>query len=483
MIQRKHSIRRNFPVLGHFRYLLEGIRPEIMQYFVETDLEGRPFNRLSRSLIYRRAKNVSDKTPFGTQYDTYEEGYEWVGHSIYPTDYKEIRENLFVTIGEGRCSQPYKCSLLNVSAMSYGSLSNRAILALNGGAKIGDFAHNTGEGGVSPYHTKPGGDLIWQIGTGYFGCRSEDGGFSKEKYIKTVAHPNVKMVELKLSQGAKPGHGGILPAAKNTKEIANIRGVKPFTEVDSPPAHKAFSSAQGLLDFIENLREWSGGKPVGFKLCIGRPQEFVDICRAMHNSQKFPDFITIDGGEGGTGAAPVEFSDSVGMPMRDGLAFAHDMLMGFGLRDKLKLAASGKITTGFDMLRTVALGADFCYSARAMMMSLGCIQALQCHSNNCPVGVATQDKELIKGLIVKDKETRVANFHYKTVRSLAQIMGGAGMKNATDIRRKLILRRTAVKTVESYEQIYPSVEFNSFHKGNIPSHFATFLTPEETLIN
>ncbi len=483
MLQKKHAIRRNFPVLGHFRYMLEGIRPEIMQYFVETDTEGKPFNRLNRSLVYRRSKNVSDKTPFGTQFDTYSEGYEWVGHSIYPTDPKEIRKKLKVTIGEGNCKHPYECSVLNVSAMSFGSLSDRAVLALNGGAKIGGFAHNTGEGGVSPYHLKHGGDLIWQIGTGYFGCRAEDGGFSRERYEETVAHPNVKMIELKLSQGAKPGHGGILPASKNTKEIAKIRGVEPHKDVDSPPYHKAFTNAEEMMQFISNLREWSGGKPVGFKLCVGRAEEFVDICRAIQKTGFYPDFIAVDGGEGGTGAAPVEFSDSVGMPMRDGLAFVHDMLTGFGLRDKIKLAASGKITTGFDMLRAIALGADFCYSARAMMMSLGCIQALQCNSNNCPVGIATQDRELINGLVVKDKEQRVANFHYKTVRSLAQLMGSAGMNDMTSVKRKLILRRTAVNMVESYEQIYPSIEFGSFINGVIPKHFESFLVPEETLVS
>ncbi len=461
IFQTKHTILRNFPVLGHFRYLLEGIRPEIMQYFVETDIEGRPYNRLNRSLVYQRAKNVTDTTPFGTQRDTYEVGYEWINHSIYPKLQHELNLEPKVRIGGKDCTQPYECSLLNVSAMSYGSLSNRAVLALNHGAKKGGFAHNTGEGGVSPYHLKHGGDLIWQIGTGYFGCRAEDGSFSEERYSKTVTSPNIKMIELKISQGAKPGHGGILPAKKNTPEIAGIRGVEPGTAVLSPPAHSAFDGPEGLMLFIKKLRDLSGGRPVGFKLCIGRKEEFTDICKAMISTGITPDFITIDGGEGGTGAAPVEFSNSVGTPYMDGLAFAHDTLISFGLRDEVKLGASGKITTGFHLVRAISLGADFCNSARAMMMALGCIQALQCNTNHCPVGVATQDKELIKGLNVKDKSDRVYNYHHKTIHSFVEMLGAAGISNPSDLNRSMINRRINETTVVSYEDIFPTAKENS----------------------
>ena len=458
MLQKKHTIRRNFPVVGNFRYLLESIRPEIMQYFVETDTEGRPYNRIYRSMVYQRAKNVTDTAPFGTQSDTYEVGYEWINHSIYAKGHDELDHHPRVTIGGKDCSQPYSCSVLNVSAMSFGSLSDRAVLALNGGAKKGDFAHNTGEGGVSPYHLKHGGDLIWQIGTGYFGCRAEDGGFSEERFRETVRHPQIKMIEVKLSQGAKPGHGGILPAKKNTKEIAAIRGVEPGTDVLSPPSHKAFSDPKGLLEFIARLRTLSGGRPVGFKLCIGKKSEFLSICQAMKDTGICPDFITIDGGEGGTGAAPVEFSNSVGTPYMDGLAFAHDALVGFGLRGDIKLGASGKIITGFHMARAIALGADFCNSARAMMLALGCIQALQCNTNHCPVGVATQDRGLIAGLNVSDKTERVYNYHHKTVQSFVEMLGAAGLASPPELTRDLINRRVSEREVLTYADIYPPIE-------------------------
>jgi glutamate synthase domain-containing protein 2 len=365
-----------------------------------------------------------------------------------------------VMIGEKNCTHPYACSLLNVSAMSYGSLSNRAILALNEGAKKGGFAHNTGEGGVSSHHLKHGGDLIWQIGTGYFGCRAEDGGFSEEKYIETIAAPSIKMVELKISQGAKPGHGGILPAKKNTPEIAQIRGVEAGTIVNSPPAHTAFNSPEGLLHFIKKLRDLSGGRPVGFKLCIGKKAEFEEICNAMISTGITPDFITVDGGEGGTGAAPVEFSNSVGTPYMDGLAFVHDTLLGYGLRKDIKIGASGKITTGFHMVRALSLGADFCNSARAMMMALGCIQALLCNTNQCPVGVATQDKELIKGLNVKDKSDRVYHYHHKTIHSFVEMLGAAGISDSSQLNRSMINRRIDETTVATYEDIFPTMTEN-----------------------
>lgn len=480
-IQKKHAIKRNFPVIGNFRYLLEGIRPEIMQYFVETDLEGRPFNRIQRSLVYRRAKNVSDTTPFGTQEDTYERGYEWINHSIYAKNYDEMPDDFRVMIGGEKCSQPYSCSLLNIGAMSFGSLSDRAVTALNGGAKISKFAHNTGEGGISPYHKEPGGDLIYQVGTGYFGARAEDGTFSREKFIETASHPSVKMIELKLSQGAKPGHGGILPAKKNTPQIAAIRGVKPGTSVLSPPRHSAFTTPEELLALLDDMRELSGGKPVGFKLCIGRKQEFVDICKAMVQTGRKPDFIAIDGGEGGTGAAPVEFSDSVGTPYRDGLAFAIDILKGFDLKKDIKVIASGKISSGFHILKAIALGADACYSARAMMMSLGCIQALLCNTNTCPVGIATQDHSLIAGLDVTDKRARVAFYHKKTIHSFIELLGASGYDDPSDVSRSDINRRVNLKHILTYEEIYPSVKEGSFLNGKADERYKN-LVLEKALV-
>ena len=462
VLQKKQAIRRNFPVIGHGRYLLESIRPEIMQYFVETDTEGRPINRIFRSLVYQRAKSVTDTTPFGTQMDVYNAGYEWMEHSMYPKLFEELDHDPRVTIGGDQCEKPYSSSLLNISAMSFGALSKNAILALNGGAKDGNFAHNTGEGAISPYHRKNGGDLIWQIGTGYFGCRDDEGNFHETLFEEKAKDDQVKMIEIKLSQGAKPGHGGILPAGKNTPEIAEIRHVKPRTTVFSPPSHTAFSSADGLMHFIQKLRSLSGGKPIGFKLCVGNRDEFIELCTAMHTTGIKPDFITVDGGEGGTGAAPVEFSNSLGMPLRDGLAFVHDTLKGYGLRKEIKILASGKIISAFHMIRAMALGADACYSARAMMMAVGCIQALQCNSNACPAGVATQDKSLMKGLDPESKRTRVSNYHSNTMEAFVEMLGASGLSAPSDIRRKHILRRTSMNEVKSYKEIYPVVQEGAF---------------------
>ena len=459
VLQTKHTIRRNFPLLGRFRYALESIRPEIMQYFVETDTEGRPLNRIFRSLIYQRSKKVNDTAPFGTQMNVYRSGYEWMDHSMYAKNSpKEIGEFPRVLIGGKDCKQPYSSSLLNVSAMSFGSLSKNAVLALNKGAKMGDFAHNTGEGGVSPYHLRHGGDLIWQVGTGYFGCRDEQGNFSEEGYKKNATRPEVKMIELKISQGAKPGHGGILPAKKNTAEIAEIRHIKPGIAVHSPPAHTAFSNPVELMQFVKKLRDLSGAKPVGFKLCVGKKQEFVDICKAMLATAITPDFITVDGGEGGTGAAPVEFSNSIGMPLREGLVFVHDTLVGFDLKKEIKLMAAGKIITGFHMARAIALGADVCCSARAMMLSIGCIQALQCNNNTCPVGVATQDTSLIKGLVVDDKAPRAANYHEETIHSFLEMVAASGLNSPDEITRDHINKRMGITKVVKYSEMYPEIE-------------------------
>lgn len=456
IIQTRHAILRNFPIIGHFRYILEGIRPEIMQYFVETDTEGRPFDRIDRSLVYRRAKNATDTTPFGTQEDTYKAGYEWINHSLYAKSHHDFEVDTRVLVGGKDCTQPYSASVLNISAMSFGSLSKNAVEALNGGAKLENFAHNTGEGGISPYHLENGGDLIWQVGTGYFGCRNQDGTFSPEKFKETASFPSVKMIEIKLSQGAKPGHGGILPAKKNTPEIAKIRGVEPGTAVLSPPSHSAFTNPMEFMSFIKQVRELSGGKPIGFKFCVGVKREFEELCEAMVTTGITPDYIGVDGGEGGTGAAPVEFSDSVGTPFLDGLAFVHDTLVKYGLRDQLKISASGKVVTGFHLVRAIALGADFCQSARAMMMSLGCIQALLCNTNTCPVGIATQDRKLMKGLDVEDKTVRVASYHKKTIDSFKEIVLAAGLTDKDDLTRSHINHRIESNVIKTYEDMYPS---------------------------
>ncbi|MCK5471060.1 MAG: FMN-binding glutamate synthase family protein [Cyclobacteriaceae bacterium] len=467
IFQKKQTIKKNFPLIGQFRYLLEKIRPEIMQYFVETDTEGRPINRVFRSIIYQRAKKVNDTTPFGTQMDVYNAGYEWMDHSMFAYKAEQLDRHPRVLVGGGQCKKPYSSSLLNISAMSYGSLSKNAVMALNKGAKLDNFAHNTGEGGISPYHLKHGGDLIWQIGTAYFGCRDMNGNFDPEKFREKATLDNVKMIEIKVSQGAKPGHGGILPASKNTPEIAAIRGVEPFTEVHSPPSHSAFSSPKELMSFIKELRELSEGKPVGFKLCIGRKEEFVDICKAMIDTGVRPDFITIDGGEGGTGAAPVEFSNSLGMPLRDGLAFAFDILTGYDLKKDIKLIASGKIFTGFHIARAMALGADLVNSARGMMLAIGCIQALQCNNNTCPVGVATQKKSLIKGLDVEDKSKRVSNFHHGTLHSFIELVAAAGICAPEELSRAHINRRVSMNTVMTYSEIFPSIKSGSLLKNDL----------------
>lgn len=472
MNQTKHSIMRTYPVFGRMRYWMEALRPKMYQYFVESDIDGRPINRVDRSTIYQRAKQETDTMPFGTQLDVYEEGYEWMSHSIAPKDFHKLDHSPRVLIGNKDCKQPYSASIFNVSAMSFGSLSSNAIRALNAGAKIGGFAHNTGEGGMSRHHLEEGGDIIWQIGTGYFGARDENGNFSPEVFAKNAATPQVKMIELKLSQGAKPGHGGILPAKKNTPEIAAIRHVKPNTTVYSPPYHSAFNSPRELVQFIAQMRDLSGGKPVGFKLCIGRKSEFIAICKAMIELDSYPDFITVDGGEGGTGAAPQEFSNHVGAPLLDGLAFVHNMLVGFNIRQHIRIIASGKILSGFHMLRAIALGADACNSARAMMMALGCIQALQCHTNKCPTGVATQDPSLTVGLVVADKKHRVANYHEDTIKTFVELMGAAGIDDYKKLTRSHIYRRVFMNEVRTLEDIFPSLQPGDMLKAKLPSRYA-----------
>ncbi len=472
MFQYRHAIMRNYPILGRGRYIFEELRPKIYQYFIESETDGMPISRIYRSVVYQRAKDVQDTAPFGTQLDVYEEGYEWLNHSIGSLDPTALNQDPRVIIGGPGCKLPYRASLLNVSAMSFGSLSKNAILALNGGAKLGGFAHNTGEGGISPYHQEPGGDLIYQFGTGYFGCRTAKGAFSPQKFSDLVSMEQVKMIEIKLSQGAKPGHGGILPAKKNTSEIAAIRGVQPGTSVLSPPYHTAFTTPLELIQFVAKLRELSGGKPIGFKLCVGWMSEFLALCKAMIELEIYPDFIAIDGGEGGTGAAPLEFTNSVGMPYRDGLAFVHDALMGFNLRHHIKLIASGKIITSFDLYKALALGADLCYSARAMMLALGCIQALQCNKNNCPTGVATQDPELVAGLQVRDKKQRVANYHKETIHSFIELLAASGFSQPQQIDRYSINRRVSVNEVKTYADIYPYISRGCLlYEDSIPQQY------------
>ena len=468
-LQPRHAIRRNFPLLGRLRYMAEAVRPGIQQYFVENDQEGRPFNKEDRSVVYQRAKGVLDTRPFGTIRDVYAEGYEWVNHSLCP---KHIDpETLRVTIGGPDCTQPYSASVLNISAMSYGSLSKNAVLALNGGAKDGNFAHNTGEGGVSPHHLDPGGDLIWQIGTGYFGCRTEDGNFDSDKFTLKAKDPRIKMIEIKLSQGAKPGHGGILPAKKVTKEISEIRHVPMGKDVISPPAHSAFSTPVEMMMFIKRVRSLAEGKPVGIKLCLGKRREFISLCKAMIQTGICPDYIVVDGGEGGTGAAPLEFTNHVGSPGVEGLIFVHNTLVGFHLRDKVKIGATGKIASAFGIAKTLALGADFCYSARAMMLALGCIQALACNTNTCPTGIATQKKSLMGGLVVKDKRTRVATFHKETVEALAEIIGAMGLDGVHKLRPWHIMRRTAANEIHHYGEIFDFLDDGELLQDELPKDY------------
>lgn len=455
-LQQEHSLRRNFPLLGRARWLAEFVRPFVRQYFIESETDGAPVSRMFRSIVYQRAKGDLETIPLGTKVDVYRDGYEWLGHSLGAHTVKPTDLDNRVEVGGPDCKQKYSASLLNISAMSYGSLSSAALTALNKGAQAGGFSHNTGEGGLSPYHLG-GADVVWQIGTGYFGCRTTEGGFDPDLFKEKSAHPNVKMIEIKLSQGAKPGHGGILPASKNNADIARIRTVEIGTEVVSPSTHREFNSPLGLLEFVQKLRELSDGKPIGFKLCVGRPVELLSICQAMVDTGIKPDFITVDGGEGGTGAAPLEYSNSVGMPLREGIAVVDDCLRGYGVRGDIRIIASGKIFTGFHMAKNLALGADLCNSARGMMLALGCVQSLICHTNHCPTGIATQDPELVKGLVVEDKWQRVQRFHGSTMHAFVDLMSSAGLRSAQDLTRSHIFRRCGQDAVKRYDQIFTPV--------------------------
>ncbi len=461
--QTRHAIRRNYPVIGNLRFFFESIRPELRQYFFEDDTTSLPFSRADRSLVYQRAKQEVDKRPFGTQQNVYQSGYEWINHSMEPS--RPTDSDFRITVGGPDCTQPYSLSVLNISAMSFGALSANAVLALNKGANLGKFAHDTGEGGVSRYHLEHQGDLIWNIGSGYFGCGDAKGSFSEEAFAERARQDSIKMIEIKLSQGAKPGHGGILPGAKVTLEIAEARGVPPWQDCNSPARHNAFTTPIELLHFVARLRELSGGKPVGFKMCIGHPWEWFAIAKAMLKTGITPDFIVVDGAEGGTGAAPIEFVDHVGTPLREALRLVHNTLVGIGLRDRIKLGASGKIISAFDMARVMALGADWCNSARGFMFAIGCIQAQTCHTGKCPTGVTTQDPKRQAALVVGDKSQRVAGFHANTLKALAELLAAAGLQHPGELRPHHIARRIANGEVRVLSALFPDLEEGELLEG------------------
>jgi len=463
--QTRSSLLRNYPVIGHVRFMLEKIRPEMRQYFIESDNEATPFSRSQRSLAYARAKGETDKRPFGTQLDVQADGHEWLNHSLAPT---QIASHDFrVTIGGPACTQPYESSVFNISAMSFGALSAHAIQALNAGARRGGFAHDTGEGSISAWHRLHGGDLIWEIGSGYFGCRDEAGLFNEDKFKAHALEPQVKMIEVKLSQGAKPGHGGVLPGPKVTPEIAAARGVPTGVDCVSPAAHSAFATPMELLHFIARLRTLSGGKPTGFKLCIGHPWEWFAIVKAMLETGITPDFIVVDGAEGGTGAAPLEFTDHVGAPLQEGLRLVHNTLVGVNLRDRIKLGASGKIVSAFDVARAIAIGADWCNSARGFMFALGCIQAQSCHTGQCPTGVTTQDPIRQQALVVPDKAVRVFNFHQQTLHALQELVQAAGLQHPGEITAHHIVRRVNENDVRLLATLLPEVPAGALLQASV----------------
>ena len=474
LAQSRSSILRNYPVIGHLRFLLEFIRPEIRQYFIENDTDAAPFSRSQRSLVYARAKGEPDKRPFGTQLDVGAKGYEWINHSIAPS--RIASHDFRITIGPDT-AQPYQASVFNISAMSFGALSANAILALNAGAKKGGFAHDTGEGSISVHHRVHGGDLIWEIGSGYFGCRNADGSFNAELFAANACEPQVKMIELKLSQGAKPGHGGVLPGPKVTAEIAAARGVPVGVDCVSPAGHSEFSTPIEMLQFIARLRELSGGKPTGFKFCVGHPWEWFAIAKAMQQTGLLPDFIVVDGAEGGTGAAPLEFTDHVGAPLQEGLLLVHNTLKGIGLRDRVRIGAAGKVVSAFDVIRMLALGADWCNSARGFMFALGCIQAQHCHTGRCPTGVTTQDPLRQQALVVPDKAQRVLQFHQQTLMALMELIQAAGLNHPDDIGPHHIVRRVDENEVRLLVNLVPQVAPDALLSGNtdgLPAVFGTW---------
>ena len=468
--QAQHAVRRNYPVIGHIRYLIELIRPEIRQYLIEGDDERLPFSRAQRSLVYARAKNEGSEKAFGTLEDVYRPGFEFISHSLLPAAHADP-ETFRVQVGGPQCTQPYSASVFNISAMSFGALSANAIRALNKGAFLGGFAHDTGEGSISPYHREAGGDLIWERGSGYFGCRTDDGRFDPKRFSEQARDPQVRMVEIKLSQGAKPGHGGILPNHKVTAEIAATRGVRMGQDCVSPARHSEFSTPLELVQFIARLRELSGGKPVGFKLCIGHPWEFMSIGKAMLETGILPDFIVVDGKEGGTGAAPREFTDNIGMPLREGLLLVHNTLVGLDLRDKIKIGASGKVTSAFDIACLMSLGADWVNAARGFMFAIGCIQSQSCHTNKCPTGVATQDTLRQRALVVPDKANRVFNFHRNTLKALSEMLAAAGLSHPSQLEAKHLVRRMTSTEIRLFSQLHTFLKPGELLSGKINSEF------------
>ena len=470
LLQSNHAVRRNYPILGNIRYMVEGIRPEIRQYLLESDSDALPFSRAQRSLVYSRAKNETADKPFGTLVDVYQPGFEFISHSMRPAPLSDP-DGFRVTIGGPQCTQPYSASVFNISAMSFGSLSANAIRALNQGAQRGNFAHDTGEGSISPYHREHGGDLIWELGSGYFGCRTDDGRFDPQRFAEQARAPQVRMIEIKMSQGAKPGHGGILPKHKVTLEIAQTRGIPMGQDCISPSSHSAFSTPLEMVQFIAQLRALSGGKPVGFKFCLGHPWEFMGIAKAMLQTGILPDFIVVDGKEGGTGAAPVEFTDHMGVPMREGLLFVHNTLVGLNLRDKIKLGASGKIVSAFDIASVLAIGADWCNSARGFMFAIGCIQSQSCHTNKCPPGVATQDPLRQRALVVPDKAARVFSFHRNTLRALAEMLAAAGLTHPSQLQAKHLVRRMSASEIKLFSQLHVFLTPGELLKGEVQGEF------------
>lgn len=457
LVQSEHAIRRNYPVIGHIRWFAELIRPELRQYLFEADEEAAPFSRSQRSLVYRRAKGIAGDHPFGTLLDVYRDGYEFISHSTRPKPVSDP-ESFRIVIGNDQCLQPYSASIFNISAMSFGSLSANAIRALNTGARLGKFSHDTGEGSISPYHREGGGDIVWEVASGYFGCRDDQGRFDPDRFARQAASPQVKMIEIKLSQGAKPGHGGILPAPKVSAEIAETRGVPVGQDCVSPPSHSAFSTPLEMMSFIAQLRTLSGGKPVGFKLCLGHPWEFMGMVKAMLASGIVPDFIVVDGAEGGTGAAPVEFSDHIGLPMREGLLFVHNVLVGAGLRDKVRIGVAGRIVSAFDIASALAIGADWTNAARGFMFALGCVQSLSCNTNRCPTGIATQDKVRQRALVVPDKTQRVHLFHANTVKALADMLAAAGLSHPSELGPHHLVRRVSATEIRMFSDLHVFLE-------------------------
>ena len=464
LVQPEHSLQRNYPVLAHIRWFAELVRPELRQYLFEADEEAAPFSRSQRSLVYMRAKGEVGERPFGTLGDVYRDGYEFMGHSARPVPAADPAA-LRITIGGPQCAKPYSASIFNISAMSFGSLSANAIRALNRGAASGGFYHDTGEGSISPYHREGGGDIVWELGSGYFGCRDSAGRFDPERFATQAQTDQVKMIEIKLSQGAKPGHGGVLPGPKVTREISETRGVPIGLDCVSPASHGEFSTPREMMAFIGRLRELSGGKPVGFKLCIGLPWEFMGIVKAMLETGIRPDFIVVDGGEGGTGAAPTEFSDHLGAPMREGLLFVHNTLVGAGVRETIKIGAAGRLVSAFDIASVLAIGADWTNSARGFMFALGCVQSLSCNTNHCPTGVATQDPGRQRALVVTDKAERVANYHRLTVKALADMLAAAGLEHPDQLTPHHLIRRASSTEIRSFAALHTFIKPGSLLTG------------------